>query len=155
MVMRKILIYLISIAVLGSCTKNLEEHNHSKQHIHSHELAEDMLRMQIYMNKLYFSGKNENQELTDFYVHEIEEIMEKIIKQKVKYEGINIADYMGKIGLQQLERFEKGLDLKDSASYEKCYTAFVNACNACHTVSKHAYIKIKVPDSPVLNNQEY
>ena len=37
-------------------------------------LSEEMHRLQLYMNKLYFSGKSSNKKLSDFYVHEIEEI---------------------------------------------------------------------------------
>ena len=38
----------------------------------SYELAEGMHYLQIYMNKLWFAGIEENEELTNFYLHELE-----------------------------------------------------------------------------------
>lgn len=123
--------------------------NHDKEV----ELALIMSRLQLYMNKLYFSGINDNTELRDFYVHEIEESMEEISGGNVTHEGVDISQNMQMFGLSQLEVFEQAL--AEEADFSEAYGDFVNACNSCHTASKYPFIIIKEPTNPVFDNQVY
>lgn len=118
------------------------------------ELVALMGRMQVFMNKLYFAGINENTELRDFYIHELEETMEEIENGEVMHEGVNISQNMQMYGTAQLEVFEEAL-ADGSKDFNSAYNGFVNACNSCHTASKYPFIIIKAPTKPVFDNQVY
>lgn len=118
------------------------------------ELAVLMGRMQLYMNKLYFAGINGNDELRDFYIHELEEITEEIEDGEVMHEGVNISQNMQMYGSAQLKAFEEAV-ADNSKDFKSAYNGFVNACNSCHTASKYPFIIIKEPTKPVFDNQVY
>jgi hypothetical protein len=121
------------------------------------ELVHSMTLMHIYMNKLYFAGKEKNKKLVRFYLHEIEEIMEEIAEGQVTEDGYNISEMMQSFGLNQVEIFEEA-NKEDITfeSFEENYKRFIqNSCNNCHLSTKHEYIKITLPTSPVLSNQDF
>ncbi|MEX2589024.1 MAG: hypothetical protein WD334_02390, partial [Chitinophagales bacterium] len=117
------------------------------------ELAVHMQRLLTYADKLWFSGKAGNKELTDFYVHEIEESMERIHDVNMIYDGVEISPLMKQFGLKAVETFEE--NLKNKESFESAYRLLITECNNCHNSSKHAYIQIKTPETPSFDNQEY
>lgn len=118
------------------------------------ELVALMGRMQLYMNKMYFAGINENEELLDFYIHELEEAIEEIEDGEVMHEGVDISQNMQMYGSPQLEAFEEAI-ANNSKDFKSAYNGFVNACNSCHTASKYPFIIIKEPTKPVFDNQVY
>lgn len=117
------------------------------------ELAIVMGRMQLYMNKLYFSGINNNNELRDFYVHELEEAMDEIVEGNVMDDGVDISQNMEMYGTAQLEVFEKSM--AGDKAFKDAYNNLVNACNSCHKASKYPFIIIKEPTNMVFDNQVY
>jgi hypothetical protein len=118
------------------------------------ELAIHMGRLQLYMNKLYFAGINQNDALAAFYIHELEEAMEEIVAAKIVDEGIDISMNTQLFGLNQLENFEKQIE-NNSTDFTEAYALLVKSCNNCHSVSKHPFIVIKEPTNPVFDNQVY
>lgn len=131
-------------------TSQAEGHHHEDSEI---DLVMMMGRLQLFMNKLYFAGVNDNAELRDFYVHEIEETMEEIAEGNVQHEGVDISSNMKTYGLSQLELFEKALE--SDRGFDEVYSEFINSCNSCHIVSKYPFIKITVPSTPALDNQVF
>lgn len=117
------------------------------------ELAVHMQRMLTYANKLWFAGKAENDELVHFYIHELEENMQGIHDANIVYDGVVITPLMKQFGLNGVEAFEE--DIESGKSFEESYQLLVTQCNNCHNSSKHAYIKIKIPESPSFDNQAY
>ncbi len=117
------------------------------------ELAVLMGRMQLYMNKLYFAGIHNNEPLRDFYIHELEEIMEDIRDGEVTHDGVDISTNIKLFGLDQLEVFEKAIE--NNEDFKASYNIFVQACNSCHMASKYPFIIIKEPTNPVFDNQVY
>lgn len=131
-----------------------EEHSEEEEHGH-HELVESMGHMQRYMNKLWFAGKATNWELADFYTHELEETMEVLIHGEIEEDGHNISVLIETMAIPSLESLEDVLKNKDSGSFEGEYLGLVNACNSCHQVTEHAFLKIQEPSSPAFTNQVY
>jgi len=117
------------------------------------ELATLMLRLQIHMDKLHFSGKAGNQPLTAFYVHEIRETVEEIEQAGITEDGVAVS----LLAPRMLEPALKKLDeaTKASAGFAKAYSDTVAACNGCHVASKHGFIVIRMPDRPMFDNQVY
>ena len=137
-----------SIETNTDAPKNTAHHGQSEI-----DLVMLMGRLQLYMNKMYFAGINDNTELRDFYVHEIEEIMEEISEGEVTHEGVDISQNMKLYGVSQLEIFEKALE--QDRDFNDAYRGFLNTCNSCHMVSKYPFIIIKEPTNPVFDNQVY
>lgn len=112
-----------------------------------------MGQLQLFMNKLYFSGINNNEPLTEFYVHEIEEVMEDIAEGNVTHEDIDISAKMESFGLAQLEVFERAIE--SGNDFKDAYNGLVASCNACHQASKYPFIIIKEPTNMIFDNQVY
>ncbi len=116
------------------------------------ELATLMLRLQIHMDKLYFSGKAGNQPLTAFYVHEIRETVEEIEQAGITEDGVAVSLLTPRMLEPELRKLD---EVKARAGFAKAYSGTVAACNGCHVASKHGFIVIRVPDRPMFDNQVY
>lgn len=119
------------------------------------ELAVYMNRLQLYTNKLWFAAKNQSWELASFYLEETEETMEEVTEHEILEDGIRIDEQMKTWGIPAIEPLEKAVELKELKRFELEYTNLITNCNGCHTATKHPFIKIKTPDSPVFTNQVY
>jgi hypothetical protein len=119
------------------------------------ELAVYMGRLQLFSNKLWFAGKNSNWELAEFYIEEIEETMEEVAEHEIIEDGVKVHEQMVAWGLPAIKSLEDEVKQKNLQGFELKYNALVSACNSCHQASKHGFIKIKIPDSPVFTNQIY
>lgn len=118
------------------------------------ELATAMGKLQYFVNKLYFSYKNSNKPLADFYLHELEEAFEEIEEANVMDDGIHISDNIKTFGISGINNFERFME-DNPTMFEEHYQGLINACNACHIASKHPFINITVPTIPVSSNQEF
>ncbi len=125
------------------------------EHEHEGILVVGMSRMQGYDDKLYFAGKSGNSALVNFYLHEIEEVMEAIAEAGIVEDGHDISHYIKQMGLTTVEGLEETGILHDPTGFEQGYLTLVNACNGCHTVTDHAMIKIQTPERAAFSNQNY
>lgn len=118
------------------------------------ELAVLMARMQMHMDKLYFSMNAKNSQLTKFYIHELEESLEEIQKANLKEDGVEINPIIKTTVVPVLEEFEKSvMSGADGNIVSAGYQKLVNACNTCHQATAHGFIRIRVPTRPALTNQ--
>lgn len=132
------------------------EKKEEEAHEHGHEeLAEYMMRLQWYANKLYFAGEAGNQPLADFYLHEIEEVMEEVVKAGIVDEGVQVSEHMKAYGLSYAEDFLDELRAEGLGNFGERYSGLIANCNSCHTVTEHSYIKIITPTTPVVSNQDF
>ncbi len=115
------------------------------------ELAEYMRALQWNMNKLYFAGTATNQKLIDFYVREIEEVVEGVAHAGIMDDGIPVSKHMKTYGVQGIEQFE--IEMK--SEFESAYSNLMNTCNSCHLATEHGFIQIKAPEYPVSDNQVF
>lgn len=137
--------------VLASRLSQDDDHHHEEEY----ELAMAMGHLQRFAGKLWFAGSNENWELSAFYAHELEEVMEEVIEHNVIDDGKNISELMEQMALPSLEYMEEIVKAKNSEEFENAYVGLVNACNSCHAVSDHAFIEIIIPETPSITNQNY
>lgn len=119
------------------------------------EVADIMTKFQRHSNKLWFAGQAENWELAEFYVHELEEAMEIIEQNRIMDDGVNLSTLIGMMGLEPLKQVDAAIDNKNKEDFSAKYQFLVTNCNNCHASSKHAYINIKAPETPVFDNQVY
>jgi hypothetical protein len=118
------------------------------------EIAHYMTRIQVFHNKLYYAGINKNTRLVQFYLNELEEEMGSIAEAGIFEVDVNISDNIKTYGIEQIEsmrtQIEKGYD-----SFESDFDQLTTSCNSCHAVTKHDYVQIVVPTSPIFTNQKY
>ncbi|MCC5919901.1 MAG: hypothetical protein LAT68_14690 [Cyclobacteriaceae bacterium] len=114
----------------------------------------NMNRMQIYSDKLWHAIDAENEELARFYAHEVEEVMEWLEEVNPVEDGYELGKMAKVKGLPEAEKLYHALDEK-SGSYVNLYDALIQSCNACHTATGHAFLKVKRPERPVFTNQSY
>jgi hypothetical protein len=119
----------------------------------SYELAEGMHYLQIYMNKLWFAGIEQNEPLTRFYLHELEEFMWDIVSRDITSRGKNVSELMQAMAMPQLALLENQLDKGDKVSFVMGYQGLMNSCNSCHIAVERPYLVIDLPKQPVLDNQ--
>lgn len=119
------------------------------------ELAVLMGYQQRYLEKLYFAGINANWPLADFYHHELEETLEDIIEGDIEEDGYNVSGLSKAMLLPAVEALENSIKNKDEKDFVTKYNAVVNSCNACHTATKHGFIKIIVPKESSFKNQDF
>jgi len=120
-----------------------------------YELADAMTKLQRHINKLWFAGKNKNWELANFYAHEIEEVMEEVEKREVMEEGVNISKLIPLMGYPAVKKVEEAIKQEDIEAFNLEYANLITNCNSCHKTSKYSFIQIKIPESPVMDNQYY
>lgn len=117
-------------------------------------LVADMGRIQVYMEKLWHAGDAGNAELAEFYRHEIEEVLEDLAAAKIEKDGHDITLRIEQMVLPVLEAWEeRGMRLE--SAFEGDYMGLVNACNSCHQVTDHAYIRIQKPERVQTTNQTF
>jgi hypothetical protein len=106
------------------------------------ELVEYMARLQYFSHKTGLSIQAKNEPLTHFYLHEIEEVIEKLKGVKM-YDGYPISTLVQQMLEPTFERLEKSVEAKQLARAHADYDAMLNACNNCHKSTAHGYIKIE------------
>jgi hypothetical protein len=119
------------------------------------EVAEYMGKLQTYATKLYFSGINNNKALTEFYLHETEEVMEELVDANAMDEGLNISKLMDTYGESLVESIQKQIKNEGLVNFNNHYTNLINSCNACHIQSGHEFIKIIQPQNNPFVNQDF
>ncbi len=115
------------------------------------EIADFMLYIQHFHNKIYLSAKANNESLTTFYLNEMGEKMNEISKANIWSNGVNISENMRTYGLKQIDI----LLTKKPAEVFSSFENLTEACNSCHVASKHENIKIKTPVDAVYYNQDF
>src|SRR5262249_9077454 len=119
------------------------------------EVADEMFKFQRHFNKMWFAGNNSNWPLTQFYIHELEETMEKLEHANVVDEGNNISELVKSMAMPFLKDLKTSVQQKSVKDFKESYMVMVNACNSCHVATSHDFVVIKVPETPVMDNQVY
>lgn len=122
------------------------EHAAGGAEVEHAELAVYMTRMQRYAEKLGYSVQARNEPLASFYIHELEELGERISDEIPIYEGIEISRLLGALWTPSIEPLEQALAAGDWTQADDRYRTMINNCNSCHASSDHGFIVVAVPD---------
>ena len=116
------------------------------------ELVEYMRRLQYFAHKTGLSIEAKNEPLAHFYLHELEEVIDKL--QGIEsYDGHPIAALAQVILKPAFENVEKGVEAKQFDRAQTAYDAMLAACNQCHQATAHGFIKIeKRLDNPFMQS---
>ena len=114
-------------------------------------LGEYMLSIQMHHNKLWFAGKNANWDLAAFELDEIKEQLEKIeVVETDRPEVKSLA-----MIYPPLLAVDSAIHRKDTTAFVQNYQVLTQTCNTCHQSVKFGFIRISLPQTPVLTNQDY
>ena len=101
-----------------------------------------MHNMQYYSHKLGLAVDAGNYKLKHFYGHELEEVIEAV-GEIDDYDGLPIAENIGKTLVPAFEVMEAAIDGGDSAKVDAAYDQLLSACNACHRASERPFVVIQ------------
>jgi len=144
-------IAVLSLAVAGA----LRAGERSASEAYVPGFGEFMSATQVRHAKLWFAGDAKNWELAAFELDEIKEGLADATRLHPTHEGIPVAD-MIKANLDApLSGLAKAIEAEDRSEFARAFDVLTAACNACHTASAHAFIKIKRPTAPPVSNQVF
>lgn len=118
-------------------------------------LGEYMTTIQLHAGKLWFAARAANWELAAYELHEIEEMMERVMKLNVEKNGVKISNVMDAVLKTQVAQLERSIKAKNYSDFQKSYDETLSACNGCHTESGHRFIQIVRPTAPPVTNQKW
>jgi cytochrome c553 len=147
---------LALIAAIAALIASLSDRNLQPVSAEKHyEVAPAMGDMQRFVEKLYFAGQARNWELANFYLHEIEETADEIIRANVFDEGVAVSAFLKTMLPPAIEATEEAIKAQDSRQFASRYEGLITSCNACHQSTKHGFVKITVPRQPTYQNQNF
>lgn len=153
--MTRISIVCVAMSVvLVGCTELPSDDLRNERH-EEPELAEAMMFMQHYSQKLGYSVRAENADLAAFYMHELEELSESVIADIPVYEGHEIGRLTEQLLLPMLERQHQAIDEGDWPAAWNAYERLITTCNACHQTTDHLFIQITPAEGDPPFNQRF
>jgi hypothetical protein len=114
-----------------------------------------MMELQHRHATLWFAGEAENWPLTDYFLHEMEELLGDIEELHSTYDEVPIADLLGDVTVPAVEAMEGAVDAGELAAFVAAYDDLTMACNGCHAPADKAAIVIQRPTVPPLTNLRF
>ncbi len=157
--------FLIISLFITHCSGNRQSDTPSQSQFHPQagheegdetpELAGYMTSLQQYTHKFALAVDAENTELAEFYLHEMEELAEKIREDVPTYEGYEIAKLTGSFLVTSFEPVDKAVESADWAEARKQLKSMIQKCNACHDATDHGFIRLTAGFDKNPYNQDF
>jgi len=108
------------------------------------ELALLMADLQRLTHKLALSADAANPDLAAFYLHESLEQLQTIQAKAPEYERLPIAVLIDRVAIPSYDRIKTALATKPTNREQLLggLDAIVQACNQCHVLTQHGFIRI-------------
>lgn len=100
-----------------------------------------MGEMERFAAKLGYSIDGQNQQLAQFYLHEVHEALEELGEIE-QHDGVPIASLSDAIMTPALDPLEQSLSAADWEQAAQRYDILIESCNNCHTAAEHGFIRI-------------
>jgi hypothetical protein len=124
------------VVTFSSCTN--DHHHADSKYVPG--LAVQMKQMSYWTHKLGLSIEAENDRLTDFYHHELEEATEYLVETKAEYKGLPIAELIDAMMAPVVEDLEVALETGDWSGVRMSYNMLIQSCNSCHAATGYGMI---------------
>ena len=108
------------------------------------ELAVSMSWMQRWTHKAALAVNAENKELSDFYLHELEETVETIQEETPTYEGHEVGTLTEQILVPSLDSLDAAVDAGDWSAARERLAGVARSCNQCHAATDHGFVRIRL-----------
>jgi len=102
--------------------------------------------LQRWSHKTALALHARNDELSSFYLHELEETVEEIQSGVPTYEGYEIARLTEEMLLPEVETLEEALDERDWEAVDNRVQNLSAAWNRCHRATDHGFIPVDLRD---------
>ncbi|MGH6711162.1 MAG: hypothetical protein ACREEK_19595 [Bradyrhizobium sp.] len=109
-----------------------------------------MTMIQLRHIKLWYAGEAKNWVAADY---EVDRIEESLVKAVVLYNSIPM-EYTANVD-EALVDIRAATKTKNSEGFVRGFARLTAACNSCHTGGNVGFIRIGVPTSMALSNQQF
>lgn len=99
-----------------------------------------MAKMQYFAHKLGLALAAKNNKLSNFYAHELEEVIEEVEEIK-EYKGDAIGKLVKTILVPAFTSLKDQIKVEPQNAWQG-YTKLLESCNRCHQTTKHEFINI-------------
>lgn len=106
------------------------------------ELSMYMAHMQRLTHKLGLAIDAGNKDLATFYLGEMGETADVIVRKVPEYDTFQIGALMTAMLRPSLAPATMALEGGDMAAVSKAYEGVITACNSCHVATQRAFIKV-------------
>jgi hypothetical protein len=104
---------------------------------------------------VWFAGDAENWPLTDYLVHELEEVLDDIEELHPVYRDVQVAALLGEMTEPAMDSLEAAVEARDRAAFVQAYDGLTQACNHCHRAADRSALVIQRPTAPQVTNLRY
>ena len=101
------------------------------------------------------AGQEQNWAYARYEVHELEEALERVVRQVPKWREFDIAVLAASSVKQPIDDLEEAVEAKSPPRFDDAYAKLTAACNACHQSSNVGMIVIQVPKTSPFANQDF
>jgi hypothetical protein len=116
-------------------------------------LGDIMMMLQVRHAKLWFAAAANSWELADHELDEIREGLEDVEKLYPVVQETPVGPMIAALNQNEIAQLSEAIAARDRFKFADAFDRLTTACNACHQVTKHAFIVLQQPISPPFNNQ--
>jgi hypothetical protein len=118
-------------------------------------LGDIMIMQQIRHSKLWFAAAANNWDLAEHELDALKGGFTDIAKLFPMVFDVPVAPPIGALNDNEIAQLGEAIATRDRFKFAGAFDKLTAACNACHQVTKHAFIVIQQPISPPFNNQSF
>lgn len=120
-------------------------------------LGEYMTSIQLHMAKLWYAGKASNWRLMDYEEGEVAEAMEcaSNASDTAGIQNVNVHGVLESLEHSVVPPIKESIGKHDQTSFLKSYKILLSTCNDCHRAADHSFIRITIPESAPVSNQNW
>jgi len=118
-------------------------------------LGNIMILQQIRHSKLWFAAAANNWELAEHELDGLKQGFGNIAKLFPIIYDVPVAPAIRALDENEIAQLGEAIAARDRFKFAGAFDKLTAACNACHQVTKHAFIVIQQPISPPFNNQSF
>ena len=147
-----------AVATVTLMNNSASVENTAAKYARPYDLLHVMHQLQRFVDKIYFAGTAKNKRLTEWYLWKLEQAALHITNGETKpwhptkYDEKELISGILFPAIQDLNTIVEG---EDWGTFQESYETLLTACNACHGVTEHDYVRIIVPSEPIYKNQDY
>lgn len=121
------------------------------------ETAVLMAQVQTQHAKLYYAGHARNWELAEYSLHEINEALQAVQVFNDQFEDFPtpLSEVVPPLVGPPLGEIHGAIRARDGARFDAAFRSLTQACNECHAMLKHQFIRVREPTATEFTNQSF
>ena len=119
------------------------------------ELSAAMRQLGQRINATWYAAQAGNAALVDYELREIAEVIEDVEKGRPMEGEVDVAAMIKTLLPVRLEALKTTVEAGNAEAFRAAYQETLDACNSCHTLTKHPFIRVVTPTSPSVGNLDW